>query len=86
MKFIIETLVEGKETELELRDIQAVYWGSEVLDTNGESYRLSTARSIEAEAVKEAKELIVQLTDGSCNIGWGLLEKLNTWLEKWERD
>lgn len=48
--------------------------------------RLSTARSLEAEAVKEATGIMRRLTDGNNNIGWGTLEEMNEWLEKWGRD
>jgi hypothetical protein len=81
VKFLIDTL-DGETIETAIWNVGVVFHDDDVLYVRGVPCKLSTARSMESDAVKEAAALIRRL-DSNSNIGWGLLEELNAWLEKW---
>ncbi len=88
MKFLIDTR-SGETITATLADCSQPYSFVDRIDcdVDAETFScvLSTARSLEAEAVKETSALFSRLLiDGNSNIGWGLMEEMNAWLEKWD--
>lgn len=83
MKFLIDTL-RDKTIEAELIDCRPDY---PMFYVNGEPCQLSTARSLEAEAVKEATAIIQHgcelLHDADKLREW---TGVRAWLEKWGRE
>ncbi len=83
MKFLVDTL-DGKTIEADMvDDMLETFYSDDILYVDGVVCKLSTARSMEAEAVKEATALIrnfvfEDLLDAD---EW---ERVQAWLEKWD--
>ena len=85
MQFLINTL-DGETIKTAIWNVGVVFHDDDVLYVRGVPCRLSTARSLEAEAVKEAAAIIQRLFgEDYCELNKEYPE-LNEWLEKWGRD
>lgn len=83
MKFLIQTL-DGETIEADLLDAGNSFPDDDVMYVDGVPCKLSTARSLEAEAVKEAEELFRDVLERYAIPDVG--ESVEAWLAKWERD
>lgn len=84
VKFLIDDL-DGNTIEADMIDDMLESFNvDDILYVDGVPCRLSTARSLEAEAVKEARILIrEQAAIAPCAGGY---PQLNKWLDKWGRN
>ena len=87
MRFLVDTL-EGEPLEADMiDDMLESFSADDVLYVDGVPCRLSTARSMEAEAVREATAIIKQgielFHDADKLREW---EGVRAWLEKWGLD
>lgn len=84
MKFLIDTTRTGETIEVDLKDASTAYPADDKMYFNLVGCKLSTARSMEAEAVKEVAGLLRELSIGKQPSGSTTLEDLKEWLEKWD--